>query len=338
MPSAAERKTAQALRLLEIVGFPTENRTPKMKARLARIFLALCDLRPGDPWKKAAVWRGKDSWALRSRDIIRFLNKHYGEHISEGSYDDIRRKNLQYLTAAGLVLASPGRPDAQPNDGTRTYAVHPDAAMLLHAFGSSQWKAAVADFIAAHPSLSEILSRPRRQKKFPVKLPRGAIVKLTQGPHNELQLAIIREFLPRFARRADVLYIGDSAKKVVLLKKRVLEGLRFFELGRARLPDIIAYDAKRNWLLLVEAVHTSNPISSLRHHILETAAAECTAGIVYVSVFRDRKSFKAWSDQISWETEVWIADAPEHMIHFNGDRFFGPHKPRRPRRKRMRIR
>ncbi|MFS2517149.1 MULTISPECIES: BsuBI/PstI family type II restriction endonuclease [Parabacteroides] len=27
---------------------------------------------------------------------------------------------------------------------------------------------------------------------------------------------------------------------------------------------------------------------------------------------------------IAWETEVWIAENPGHMIHFNGDRFIGP--------------
>jgi hypothetical protein len=30
-------------------------------------------------------------------------------------------------------------------------------------------------------------------------------------------------------------------------------------------------------------------------------------------------------DKISWETEVWVADSPTHMIHFNGERFLGPY-------------
>ena len=28
---------------------------------------------------------------------------------------------------------------------------------------------------------------------------------------------------------------------------------------------------------------------------------------------------------IAWETEVWIADEPDHMIHYNGERFLGPY-------------
>jgi hypothetical protein len=30
---------------------------------------------------------------------------------------------------------------------------------------------------------------------------------------------------------------------------------------------------------------------------------------------------------IAWETEVWVADAPSHLIHFNGERFLGPYGP-----------
>jgi BsuBI/PstI restriction endonuclease domain len=30
-------------------------------------------------------------------------------------------------------------------------------------------------------------------------------------------------------------------------------------------------------------------------------------------------------DEISWETEVWVADSPAHLIHFNGERFLGPY-------------
>ena len=29
-------------------------------------------------------------------------------------------------------------------------------------------------------------------------------------------------------------------------------------------------------------------------------------------------------EELAWETEVWIAEMPEHMIHLNGDRFMGP--------------
>ena len=31
-------------------------------------------------------------------------------------------------------------------------------------------------------------------------------------------------------------------------------------------------------------------------------------------------------DDISWETEVWVAESPTHLIHFNGERFLGPYE------------
>jgi hypothetical protein len=46
---------------------------------------------------------------------------------------------------------------------------------------------------------------------------------------------------------------------------------------------------------------------------------------VYVSAFPDGKTFGRYRRAIAWESEVWIADAPTHMIHFNGNRFLGPY-------------
>ena len=42
---------------------------------------------------------------------------------------------------------------------------------------------------------------------------------------------------------------------------------------------------------------------------------------IYVSAFPDINEFRRHIIDIAWETEVWIADNPDHMIHFNGDRF-----------------
>lgn len=321
----AERKVDEALRLLEAVGFPLARKTPKMRRRLARILLSVCNVKPGTPWSRAAVWRDASSWSLRSREIIAFINEHYGEHISPGSYDDIRRKNLDYLVAAKLVLASAGRPNALTNDGTRSYAVNPAAAKLFLQFGRPQWAAAVQSFVGEFGSLSATFERGRGTKKVAVALKPGLNVELLAGPHNELQKAIVEEFLPRFAKGAEVLYIGDAQNKMLHVEPARLKQLGFFEIAHDRLPDVIAYDATKNWLFLIEAVHSANPISSLRHKLLEDAAAGCTAGLIFVSVFKDRPTFAKWVREIDWETEVWLADAPEHMIHFNGDRFLGPH-------------
>jgi type II restriction enzyme len=50
----------------------------------------------------------------------------------------------------------------------------------------------------------------------------------------------------------------------------------------------------------------------------------CKAGKIYVTAFPDFAELNKHSSNIAWETEVWVVDFPEHMIHFNGDRFIGP--------------
>ena len=322
----AGRKVEEMLSLLRAVGFPLEKKTPKMQKRLARVMLAVCNLKPETSWADAAIWDGESGWRVKSRDIIKFLNQHYGESIADSSYDDIRRGNLDYLVQAGLVLNSAGRPDSNVNDGTRGYAVHERAANVIRSFGSDSWTVSVQTFIEFKGRFEDVLERKRARPKLIVRMPDGLNLSLKAGAHNSLQKAIIEEFVSRFVQSAEILYVGDSDNKDLYKNAARLRDLGVFEIGHDRLPDVIVYDAARKWLFFIEAVHTSNPMSSLRHVVLERASEKCTVGIVYVSAFADRRAFAAWVKDIGWETEVWLADSPEHLIHFNGDRFLGPHE------------
>ena len=51
-----------------------------------------------------------------------------------------------------------------------------------------------------------------------------------------------------------------------------------------------------------------------------------TAGKIFVTAFQNFAVFKKFSDSLAWETEVWISEMPDHMIHMNGDKFMGPRK------------
>jgi type II restriction enzyme len=145
------------------------------------------------------------------------------------------------------------------------------------------------------------------------------------GEHNELQKAVIEDFLPRFGHGAKVLYVGDAQDKLMFREDDVLRELGFFELSHDKLPDVLAYSEEKNWLFLIEAVHSANPITELRKRALEQLSKACTADIVYVSAFLTKSSFRKFARDIAWETEVWIAESPEHLVHFNGDKFLGPH-------------
>jgi hypothetical protein len=38
----------------------------------------------------------------------------------------------------------------------------------------------------------------------------------------------------------------------------------------------------------------------------------------------------AWeTPSLAWEADVWVADAPAHLIHLNGVRFLGPYPIRK---------
>ena len=156
----------------------------------------------------------------------------------------------------------------------------------------------------------------------------GSTIFLSPGTHNQLQAAVVEEFGPRFAPGADLLYVGDTAVKQVIFDAAGLAKLNVPVTQHDKLPDLILYWPERNWLFLVEAVTSHGPVSPKRHHEIDAMLQHCPAERVYVTAFLDRKAFRRYAADIAWETEVWIAESPEHMIHFNGPKFLGPYKPR----------
>jgi type II restriction enzyme len=159
----------------------------------------------------------------------------------------------------------------------------------------------------------------------PVVLPDGSMVQLSPGRHNELQRLVIREFAPRFAPGTVVAYLGDTSDKRLHIDVDLLKQLNVPSLSHEKLPDVVLYDRAREWLFLIEAVVSHGPVSAKRHSELEQMLEGCRCGRVYVTAFADFAAFKKYASEIVWESEVWIADSPDHLIHFNGDRFLGPY-------------
>jgi len=137
---------------------------------------------------------------------------------------------------------------------------------------------------------------------------------------------VLSGFLPRWGHSAFPLFVRGENH---LRKGGVLDALSRLGLScvdRWELPDIIAYSEMKNWLFLIEAVHSSGPISPVRLLELQRLTVACTADIVYVTAFLNRDAFRKFAPEIAWETEVWIADAPDHLVHFDGAKFLGPYK------------
>ncbi|XWW44132.1 restriction endonuclease [Fibrella sp. USSR17] len=310
-----------ALYILDKFGIPLDA-TPRRLERMAIAFLATGDIRSFEDF--TSVKDLNSGYALKTRDIINYVNNNFGENISSGSYDDIRRKDLKLLTVAEVVLQS--NPSLATNDSTRGYSLNPTYAELMRQFGAENWEKSVFDKLKNIEPLSEKLKRKRQLSKVEVILPSGGLLTFSAGEHNDLQKAIIEDFLPRYGFGAEILYVGDTAEKYLYLEKDRLSGLNFFEISHEELPDIIAYSKEKNWLYLIEAVHSSGPISEMRLLKLQELTKNCVADIVYVTAFLDRPKFRQFMIDIAWETEVWIADNPDHLVHFNGDKFLGPYK------------
>lgn len=319
-----QTQVAQALQVLVALGVPLDGLTARRKEKMAKAFLAVAGLKPGLAWREAKD--NNDHHQLTSRQVIAFMNAHLGEAIADSSYDDIRRKDLVLPEKALVVLKSARNPDANTNDGTRGFALNPAAAQAVRQFGTPQWQAVVNQFLQGRETLAQQLQRERNLARVSVQIADGVLLDFSPGKHNVLQREIIESFLAIFGFGAEVLYVGDTANKSLFVNHLRLTELKFFELAHDKLPDVVAYSKMKNWLYLIEAVTTVNPITELRRKSLIELTQACTAEVVLITAFPDRATYRKFAKDIAWETEVWIADAPEHMIHFNGDKFFGPYK------------
>ncbi|RAX21330.1 MULTISPECIES: BsuBI/PstI family type II restriction endonuclease [unclassified Actinomyces] len=63
----------------------------------------------------------------------------------------------------------------------------------------------------------------------------------------------------------------------------------------------------------------------IRYSELSSLFSRSTADLVCVSCFPDRSVMRRFLPDMAWETEVWLASEPTHMIHLNGEKFLGPY-------------
>jgi hypothetical protein len=320
--SATQKLINEALDILEQVGIPVD-KTQRRLEKMAMAFLSLAGVTQS--WKKA---KGQnEDRHLGPKEIISYINDHYEENISRGSYDDIRDNDLELMILADLVLRNVKNPNAPQNSPKTKYTLHADFKNLIIYYNTDEWNIKCKLFLKNRSSLSEILERKRKFTKIPVVLPNDILVELRQGGHNQLQREIIDEFIHRFAKGSDVLYIGDAEKRIELYyQKEKLTALGFYDLSRKQLPDIILYNEKKNWLYLIEAFYSSGSMSEERVLKFKKNLQECKVELIFITAFTSQKDFKKHVNEIAWETEVWTADRPDHMVHFNGEKFLGPYK------------
>jgi len=306
---------AQAIQILKTLGLPAA----QQNERSALCLLALLNLAPGKSWANA------ENPLIGITPIMSWVLDNYEKKWAPNTRETIRRQSMHQFCDAGIALYNPDDPLRPVNSPKAAYQIEPAALTLLRAFDSVSWKDALESYASERQTLVARYAMERQHNLVPVDIAEGKSINLSPGEHSELIKCIIEEFAPRFAPQSALIYVGDTGQKWGYYDKTLLASLQVDVDSHGKMPDVVFYFAERNWLLLVESVTSHGPVDGKRHAELAKLFSDTSAGLVFVTAFPDRAIMSRYLGVIAWETEVWVADAPSHLIHFNGERFLGPY-------------
>ncbi len=304
-----------ALQIITFLGLPLAQHNE----RSALCLLALLNLTPRTGWADA------QNPLVGITPIMDWVRKQYGKDYAPNTRETFRRQTMHQFCNAGLALHNPDMPDRPVNSPKAVYQVEPAALALLRTFGTPAWHDSLATYLAEREALVARYAMAREHNRIPVKIAQGKQISLSPGEHSELIEAVIADFAPRFAPASVLAYVGDTGEKWGYFDAPLLAELGVNVDSHGKMPDVVLHFTAKNWLLLVECVTSHGPVDGKRHAELAKLFAGSTAGLVYVTAFPNRAIMGRYLGEIAWETEVWVADAPSHLIHFNGVRFLGPY-------------
>lgn len=315
MTAKNNRHIGEAHNILISLGLPRA----QQNERSALCLLAMLNLVPGKSWVQA------ENPLVGITPIMDWSREHYGKDYAPNSRETFRRQTMHQFVDAGIALYNPDKPDRPVNSPKAVYQVAPAVLTLLHRFGTAQWHDNLTTYLSLNQTLAAKYAMEREQNRIPMQVARGKEITLSPGVHSELIRAIVEDFAPRFAPGSVLIYAGDTGDKWGYFDAVLLAELGVDVDLHGKMPDVVLHFVEKNWLLLVESVTSHGPVDGKRHAELAQLFAGSTAGLVYVTAFPNRAIMGRYLSEIAWETEVWVADAPSHLIHFNGVRFLGPY-------------
>ena len=308
-------KIQEAQDVLKTLGLP-----PKQQNELSALtLLVLAQLSEETPWSASC------RKSLRIHDMLIEMRERFDKEYAENTRETVRRQVIHQFEQAHIVIRNPDNLTLPTNSPRTHYALSKAAIETIRKYGSDEWVEAAQDFLENQRALIERYAREKEQHRIPLVMEGGEAYTLSPGAHNQLQAQIINDFGPLFAPGARVLYVGDTENKMLHVEWEMLQRIGLPVTKHDKLPDVMLYDEKKNWVYLIEAVTSHGPVSPKRFAEIEGALEGCTAKRVYVSAFPDFSVFKNHLSEIAWDTEVWLADTPDHLIHFNGDKFLSVH-------------
>ncbi|WP_128774167.1 BsuBI/PstI family type II restriction endonuclease [Actinomyces oricola] len=313
---AAYERVEDARMVLAALGMDGE----RSNERSALVLLALLSLSVSKSWAEAA------NPMLGTRAIMNFIRDEYGREYAPNTRETVRRFTLHQFVEAQLVVQNPDEPRRPVNSSKWNYQITAEALDVLRTYGTGAWQQAVDRYLSELPGLKARYAAAREMRRVFLTLPDGSAFTLTPGGQNVLLKAMVEEFCPRFTPGGQVLYIGDAGSKWAFFERDALAALNVEVNEHGKMPDLVIYLPHRNWLVLLEAASSHGPVDSKRQAELADLFSSSTAALVYVSCFPSRAEFRKYVDRIAWESNVWCADHPTHMIHYNGQRFLSPYE------------
>ena len=304
-------KITEALDILKQFNVPKN----QQNERSALALLALLSLKEKDSWKKSK------KTLIRVHDMMQFIKIHYHRTYAENSRETFRRQTLhQFEKEVGIVERNADDPTRATNSPNTTWSVTDDALKIAKLYGDADWKKELSKFLKKIKRTVVSYKVKRDKNKLSITLDDSEIT-FSPGKHNELQIDILNNFRKNFCPNAEVLYVGDTAHKMLYLNKKLLREINMDIKKHDILPDIVLLDKDKYRLYLIEAVSSHGPVSNKRMIELNEYFLDFDYKKIFVSAFPDFREFKRHVDDIAWETEVWLSEIPNHMIHFNGDKF-----------------
>ena len=310
-----EKRLKEVHSVLLDLGLPRQ----QLNDRTALCLLALLDLTPKKKWESASAP------LIGITPIMDWAKENFDTEYAANTRETFRRQSMHQFIEAGICTYNPDKPERPVNSPKAVYQIESNLLAVLQTFGTDAYKTQLEQYLKKRPTLIERYAKAREMNMIPVKIKGGRQIALSPGEHSALIKAIVEDFGSRYAPGGELVYVGDTGDKYGFFDEELFSGLGVQLDNHGKMPDVVIYLRDKNWLLLIESVTSHGPVDSKRHGELATLFKNCSAGLVYISAFPNRKVFLKYLETIAWESEVWIADAPSHLIHFNGVRFLGPY-------------
>ncbi len=316
MSKSIQKRIKEANQILVDLGLPRA----QQNERSALCLLALLNLTPRKKWSMA------ENPLVGITPIMDWVKTHYKKTYAPNSRETFRRYTMHQFVEAGIALYNPDKPERAVNSPQAVYQIEPKTLELIRCFGRPEWKKKLEIHLNSYDTLKQKYAKERHLNKVPVKISDDKEITLSSGEHSILIRAIIEEFGPRFAPDSSLVYAGDTGEKWGYFDDKLLRELGIEVDSHGKMPDVVLYFGLKNWLILVEAVTSHGPVDGKRHYELAKLFESSKAGLIYLTAFPNRTLMSRYLGEIAWETEVWVADSPSHLIHFDGERFLGPYE------------